>query len=296
MKATKRNNRYNVSLLLLNCVLLLPMLTNAQEKLKARVAIQYINVMDTSRVVQISAKYKTDNGFEKASGVEFTVYRTDSEDSLVYLGKSSTNDAGEAKYTLEAEDLKRANVSDPITLTVKLENSSKFQDTENAITFSEAALRAEIVSVDSSYQIKATLADQAGNPVKGVPLSAGLQRMYGTLPIGEESYETDDNGSVLIPITERMPGVAGNLLYEVTLNESDEYGTIRALVSAPIGIAISDQSTFDHRTMWSPSAKVPLFLVITAVTIILAVWIPLIRLAVNLFRISKSSRWEKTSF
>lgn len=286
----KGTTLYNFRHIVVNCLLLIPMLGYAQnEKIKARVSVQYVNIMDTARVVQISAKYKTDNGFEKAPGVEFSVYKSASEDSLIYLGKSTTNDAGEAKYRLNAQDLKRINLADPLELNVKIENNNKFQDTENTISFSEATLRAEILLLDSSYQIKATLTDQTGNPLKGLPLSAGLKRMYGTLQIGEESYETDDNGTVLIPIAERMPGLEGNLIYEVALNESDAYGTIKALVSAPIGIPISDESTFDQRTMWSSPGKVPLFLVITALVIMLAVWIPLIMLAFNLFRISKSA-------
>ena len=73
---------------------------------------------------------------------------------------------------------------------------------------------------------------------------------------------TDDNGSIIVAVDNDIPGINGNLMIEVTLSDSDSYGTVKALVKAPYGTPIVEESTFDKRTMWSPRNKTPLFLLI----------------------------------
>ena len=112
--------------------------------------------------------------------------------------------------------------------------------------------------------------------------------MYAPLQVADESYDTDESGSVIVPIKEPMPGIDGNLTFEVVLDESDLYGTVTAIVTAPIGIPIVEKSTFDQRTLWSPPTKAPLYLLIFPSVIILSVWGPILLLVFNLYKISKS--------
>jgi hypothetical protein len=63
---------------------------------------------------------------------------------------------------------------------------------------------------------------------------------------------------------------------------------VKALVNAPIGVPIVDESTFDERTMWSPRSKTPLFLLIFPNLIILGIWGLIIYLILNLFKLKKS--------
>ena len=256
-------------------------------KYKARVSLMYTHIMDKESYIAISAKYKGENGFAQAADLEFSVYQMDeSTDSLAYLGKVKTNSDGKAKFNVPADLPKNSN--DAFNYIVRIENDKRFEDGEASVSFSYASLSAEITKIDSVNTISAILTDGAGNPVQGELLKVGLKRLYGSLQIGEDSYETDADGAILVPIEKPMPGVDGNLTYEVVLSESDTYGTIKAEVNAPIGIPIVDQSTFDERTMWSPPTKTPLYLLIFPNLIILSVWIPLLILTINLYRISKS--------
>jgi hypothetical protein len=92
----------------------------------------------------------------------------------------------------------------------------------------------------------------------------------------------------MVEIEKGLPGVDGILTFEVVLEESDEYGTVKALVQAPIGKLIVDESTFDERTMWSPRNKTPLFLLIFPNVLTLGIWGIIVYLIINLFKISKS--------
>jgi hypothetical protein len=77
-------------------------------------------------------------------------------------------------------------------------------------------------------------------------------------------------------------------MIEVVLNESDTYGTVKALVNAPVGTPIVDESTFDERKMWSPRSKTPIFLLIFPNLLIFGIWGLIIYLFVNLIKISKA--------
>ncbi|AFL83928.1 hypothetical protein Belba_1301 [Belliella baltica DSM 15883] len=257
------------------------------EKYRARVSLEHVKVMNGEAYIDISAKYKGEDGFETATDLEFNVYRLMNEDSLMYLGQARTNDAGRAKFFLK-DTMKHSDTTGIYTYTVAIEDNDRFRDTDQSISFSEAGLSVDITMVDSVYYMSAILTDAAGNPLQGEFLKVGLIRLYGSLPIGEDNYETDENGSILVPIEERMPGLGGELTFEVVLKESEAYGTIRAAISAPIGIPIVDESTFDERTMWSPRVKTPYYLLIFPNLIIFGVWIPIVFLIFNLYRILKS--------
>lgn len=268
---------------ILSILLLIVTSANSQDKMKARVSVQYINVMNVEAYISLSVKYKSANGFEPVTGVEFHIYQKLSEDSLVQLGSATTNETGNAKFVLDEEP-----ESDTKIFVVRLEGNSTYSDLESELTIHRVVLSATLETIDSVNQITATLTDASGQPLTGQSLKVQLQRMYAPLTIGEESYETDENGSIVVPIEETMPGIDGNLTFEVVLSESDEYGTVKALVTAPIGTPVVDQSTFDERTMWSPPTKTPYYLLIFPNLIILGVWVPILFLVINLFRISNA--------
>jgi len=258
------------------------------DKIKARVSVQYNKIMNQESFISISAKYKGENGFEPATNVEFHAYQKISEDSLLHLGTVTTNTFGAAKFPLSENQNSITSVDSNFTFLVRIENDPKFSDAETELTISDANLVAGIETVDSVNQITATLTDATGQPLAGQPLRVQLQRMFGPLSIGEESYETDENGAITVPIEEPMPGINGVLTFEIVLNESDEYGTVKAIIDAPIGIPIADHSTYDKRTMWSPPSKTPYYLLIFPNLIILGVWVPILILIINLSRISRA--------
>ena len=265
--------------------------SSKDEKYRARISLERVKVMNDQSYINISVKYKGEDGFEPANDLTLSVYRRVNEDSLVSLGQVITNSDGMAKFLME-DVIKTFDTTGVYSYTVAIEDDERFRDADKTISFSEANLLIKIIMIDSVYNISATLTDEKGDYLQGEFLQVGLKRLYGSLVIGQDNYETDEKGTILVPLEERMPSLNGNLTFEVVLKESDVYGTVKASVSAPIGIPIEDESTFDKRTMWSPPNKVPLYLLIFPNLIILGVWIPLLLLTFNLYRISKSKKVE----
>ena len=271
-------------------LLLLANATFAQNtKHKARLSAQYTKIINRETFIALSAKYKGENGFEPASGLTLQVYKKMPDDSLFYLGAATTNPEGNTKFILKDSSLTKTKEVFVFTYVVKIENQPTYEDSEAEINVSDANLSAAVETIDSINQISARLTDGLGQPLAGQPLKVQLQRMYAPLPIGEDSYETDEKGSITVPIEAPMPGVNGELTFEVVLNESEAYGTVKALVTAPIGTPIVDQSTFGKRTLWSPPSRAPYYLLIFPNLIIIGVVLPILLLIINLFRISKAN-------
>jgi len=119
-------------------------------------------------------------------------------------------------------------------------------------------------------------------------LNVQVQRLFRPLRIGPEFNSTDESGTIIVPIEEGIPGVDGMLTFEVVLKDNDDYGTVKAQVTAALGTPVVDESTFDERTMWSPRNKTPLFLLIVPNLITLGIWGIIIYLILNLVKIKKS--------
>lgn len=273
---------------ILPALLFLSVVATGQDKIRTRVSVQYIKIMKQESFISISAKYKNKNDIEPAPNLEFHIYQKVIEDSLLYLGIATTNTNGKAEFILSKNLDSILSKNSMYAFVIKLENNPRFSDVETELTISDVNLIPSLETVDSINYLTATLTNATGQPLPGQLLKVQLQRMFAPLLIGKKSYETDENGSIQVVLEEPMPGQDGVLTFEIVLSESEEYGTIKALISAPIGIPVIDQSTFDKRTMWSPPAKAPYYLLIFPNLIILGVWIPILILLFNLSRISKS--------
>lgn len=258
----------------------------AQDKKNMNLAVQYLKIMKEESQLKIAAQFKGDNGFEPCKYIYFNVYKTDTIDDTksVRIGKILTNSVGRALFSIPKNFVGASGV-----YTVKVEDNKFFEDKEEMAIVKDATIEASIEKEDGIYTIKARLTDSNNEPIAGESLEVGLKRLFGTMPIGEEeSYETDEDGSIAVPIDAGLTGVDGKLNFQVVLSESDVYGTLINNQNTKFGKPIVDQSTFNQRTMWSPPTKTPLFLWIIPNTILISIWSILLFLVFNLFKIYKS--------
>tara|TARA_R110000787_G_scaffold84610_1_gene181230 strand:+ start:15328 stop:16194 length:867 start_codon:yes stop_codon:yes gene_type:complete len=259
---------------------------NAQNKV--RLKAQYNKIMDSVSYVDIVATSKIDKENVNVSDIEIFVFN-ELEDDNIELGKLITNHNGKGRFIIENLNAIQTDSSNTFNLLFTFKGNETFKRAKKGISFKNAEITAKIVVKDSINYVEATLTDLGVHiPIVEQGLTIRVQRLFGPLILGKEFNNTDDDGSILVPIEEGIPGVNGNLIFEVVLKDSDDYGTVKALIKSSIGTPIVDESTFNERTMWSTRDKTPIFLLIFPNLLIFGIWGLIIYLIVNLFKISKS--------
>ncbi len=196
---------------------------------------------------------------------------------------------GESRFTLNGLDAIRPDSTNTYTVVVSFEGNDMYKPASKSISFKDAIIKAKIVAKDSVNYISASLQDSdTQSPISDENLKIQVQRLFRPLVLGDPFNKTDEEGSILVPIEDNIPGVGGNLILEVVLQDHDEFGTVKSIVHAPIGVQFEYESTFDQRTMWSPRNKTPLFLLILPNIITFGMWGFIAYLILNLFKIVKS--------
>lgn len=258
------------------------------KKNKVRLKAQYVKIMDGEIYLDISATSKIKKQHIKVSNIELTVFN-EVNDEKTKVGKITTNTKGKCKFKFKNLNSIQPDSTSTYNLLISFKGNETFKKAKKSIRFKDATINAKLITKDSINYITATLIDPKTNsPIVGESLNVQVQRLFNPLQIGKEFNNTDDDGTIIVPIEEGIPGINGNLTIEVVLNDSDDFGTIKTIINAPIGNPIIDESTFNQRTMWSPRNKTPLFLLIFPNLLIFGVWGLILYLIANLFKINKN--------
>ncbi len=272
------------------------------DKTSARLTVEHVKIMNENSSLNIKAIFKGEEGYEPCENLNFTIYKINEveeiseedseavseEDSEAVseekIGEVKTNQEGKASFVIPSQF-----VTPLATYSIRIENSDIYKDNEEDVTVMDANLEASVEEIDSVYHIKARFVSVENGPLAEQTLKVGLKRLFGSLSIGEDdSYETDEDGAILVPIEDGLTGVDGKLTFQVTLKGNDDYGTIIAFVKSDIGVPVKDESTFYQRTLWSPPTKTPILLLILPNVILFGIWGILVLLVINLFKIYKS--------
>jgi len=258
------------------------------KKNKARLNVQYVKIMGGEIYFDIKASSRVNKKTVKISDIEINIFN-ELEDESIDLGKTVTNMEGESRFKLKNLNLIKPDSSNTYNILFTFKGNDSFKKAKRSISFKDAIIEAKIISKDSLNYVSATLIDtETDSPIADENLTVQVQRLFKPLRIGEEFNNTDDDGKIIVPIEHGIPGIDSNLTFEVVLNESDDYGTVKSLVSGQVGVPIVDESTYDQRTMWSPRNKTPIFLLIFPNLIIIGIWGIIVYLILNLFKLSKS--------
>ncbi|MFT5567844.1 MAG: hypothetical protein ACI81Y_002801 [Glaciecola sp.] len=261
----------------------------AQEvkKNKLRINAQYVKISNGESYFDIKASARVEKKNVAVSGIEINVSNT-SEGGQIELGKTVTNHNGKTKFILKDFNALNSDTTGIFNIVISFKGNEMYTRAKRSISFRDVNLSAAVVVKDSINYIKARLTDVDDNPIAELPLKIEVQRLIRNYLLGKEFNLTDENGGIFVPIEEQFPGVEGKLIFEVVLDENDDFGTVKTLVEANIGIPIVDESTFNERTMWSTRDKTPIFLLIFPNILIIGTWGLILYLIINLFKISKA--------
>ncbi|MGB5665174.1 hypothetical protein [Eudoraea sp.] len=258
------------------------------KKNSVRLKADYFKIMEGEIYIKIKATSKIENQNIEVPNLDITVYNEVNDEEIV-LGNTITNNKGESRFIIENLNTIKADSTNTYNLGVSFKGNEAFKRASRSISFKNADIKANLVKKDSINYISATLSDTSADSVLAEKsLVIQVQRLFSPLKIGEEFNFTDENGTIFVPIEDGIPGLDGNLNIEVVLQDSDDYGTVKAIINAPIGKPIVEESTFDQRTLWSPRSKTPIFILFFTGGLIFGTWGIIIYLITNLFKISKN--------
>ncbi|WP_242117192.1 hypothetical protein [Aestuariivivens sediminicola] len=258
------------------------------KKNTVRLKVDYIKIMDSMSYFNIKAFSRVNRENVDVSDIDLTVYN-ELDDENVELGSTTTDRNGECKFVLKNFNTIASDSTGTYNFVVKFKGDDTYKKASKSVSFKDASIETNLTTKDSINYLSAVLKETKTDSVLSDQLlNVQVQRLFRPLKIGKEFNITDENGSVIVSIDNDIPGINGNLMIEVVLSDSESYGTVKALVKAPFGTPIVEESTFDKRTMWSPRNKTPLFLLIFPNLIIFGIWGFIIYLFYNLFKISKS--------
>ena len=252
---------------------------NAQESTEKKPLFVYIGYYQSNNQLpklKISTKTKNGRKFEIAEGITVNVFLNE-ESPDGFLGQVTTNLWGEAWVPVSSKFKPAIDNSPTLNFVATATNNKGFEDTSTELEISKAKIQLELKEEDSVRTISATLLaleDSVWMPVPEAEIKLIAKRMLKDLPVGEdESYETDEEGSVSSEYTMQLPGdETGKLILGAKIVDNDSYGTIEATQEVNWGVPLKKDDSFLKRTLWSTRDKTPWWLLIFPNLIITGVW------------------------
>ena len=214
--------------------------------------------------------------------VEFFALTDSSETSL---GKATTNDKGIATLTIKPDNVPR-DTSGRMYLMAQFAGNEEFEESDDDIEILPARIVLEPIEEDSSRAIQITLlsGDEA---VADENVSLFVQRMFSRLKVGEAT--TDEDGTATINVPMDLPGDAeGKLEIIALLEDHDDFGSVRGLLTPAWGDPVSDLSQKLPRALWSPYP--PLWMILTFLVLMVTVWGHYVIIFLKLQKVKKEGK------
>jgi len=240
---------------------------------------------DNSVDLKTSVKAKINGTLTSLPGlrIEFTI----GADSIAKkLGEAITDSKGVAILNCKPDQL-TADAEGKLNFNASFAGKDSLEAAKEIVAVKRARLEITPVKEDSLLTVKIKLVDLstgAETPVPETDLGVFVNRMFSALKLGEG--KTDETGEASVEIPNNLPGDAkGNITLLARLDDNEVYGNLEAAVTQQWGVPVSDEVKKLPRALWSPYP--PMWMLITFVILMSAVWGHYIVIIVQLFRLRK---------
>ncbi len=250
-------------------------------------AIELISIQKGDSSVDLKAivKAKVDGKMRKLYGLKAVFYMiTDSAETAV--GTVVTDRNGFAILNIKAGQLV-TNTDGTLHFKVSVAGPKNLEAGEGEVTVKRAMLIMTPVKEDNLLSVQLKLIDLSTGEEKPVPETAvGLfvKRSFYPMKLGEGN--TDENGEASIEVPNNLPGdPLGNITLLGKLDENETYGYLETASTQKWGVAVSNRIEDQPRALWS--SHPPLWMLITFIILMTAVWGHYIVIVYELFRLRK---------
>jgi hypothetical protein len=262
-------------------------------EVKSLLSLQYHLVNNQLPYITAIAKTKTGKKLEPAPGVSVSIWLDSNANNSTFLGKIKTNSYGIASTSLNVNLAEQWKISPNHTFYASADSSGIFMPAETEISITRVKIEMDTVSDDESKSITVKvlkLVDSSWVPVPEAEVKLGVKRISGELPVGEEeNYTTDSTGAFTAEFKRiDLPGDKnGRLVLVARIENNEELGSASAELHVPWGKYFERTSDFNRRSLWGTRDKAPVWLLVIAFSIIIAVWSVIVYLARQIFLIKK---------
>ncbi len=249
------------------------------------IAFVSIQKGDNSVDLKTNVTAKINGTLTKLSGlkIEFT---NGADSTAKKIGEAITDSKGVAILNCKADQL----VTDgegKLNFKASFAGKDSIEAAEEMVTVKRARLEITPVKEDSILTAKVKLIDLSTGsetPVDSTTLGVYVKRMFSALKLGEGT--TDEAGEATIEIPNNLPGDGnGSITLLARLEESETYGNLETSVVQPWGTLVSYELKQLPRALWSPHP--PIWMLVTFVILMSAVWGHYLVIIIQLFRLRK---------
>jgi hypothetical protein len=250
-------------------------------------SIELISIQKGDSSVDLKAvvKAKVEGKMRKLYGLKAQFFLvTDSAETV--LGTIVTDRNGFAILNIKGSQLV-TNADGTLHFKVSVGGPKNMEVGEGEVTVKRAMLVLTPVKEDNLLSVQLKLVDLSTGEEKPVPETAvGLfvKRSFYPLKLGEGN--TDENGEATIEVPNNLPGdPLGNITLLGKLDESETYGYLETASTQKWGVAVSNRIEDQPRALWS--SHPPLWMLITFIILMTAVWGHYIVIVYELIRLRK---------
>ena len=161
-----------------------------------------------------------------------------------------------------------------------------------------AALKVKVLTtwIKEKEQIQTVILaakEDVNQPVAGVEVKLFVKRYFGNLLI-DEARNTDAAGKVLFNFPKDLPGdSAGYVNLIAKLSDESKFGEAKSDTILAIGVPTYRPPLNESRAMWNVVQKTPIWLLLTYIFVVLAVWGFIFYVALQIRTIYKAGIKEK---
>ena len=270
-----------------------------ENKTETLITYRYFVKNNSLQYLFVQTKIKKNRKIEVLRGVTLKLYLNEAIPENL-IAKVRTNDKGEARAAIPVELKAVWDSSSTHKFLAVGDAASLGEEKTTELEITKAKIILDTINEEGTRSVTAqVLAFENGEwtPAPHVELKIGVRRLGGDLKIGdEESYTTDSLGQAVGEFQiDSLPAddAKGNIVLVAKTEENETYGDILVEKKVPWGMYFIRGDNFDNRSLWATRNKTPIWLLVMAYSIMVAVWGVIIYLIVQLIRIKRLGRETK---
>jgi hypothetical protein len=240
---------------------------------------------DNSYDLKVGMRAKVKGQFITLYKMKVSFFQVVNEEDIP-LGFKITDGSGKAVFNVKGDSLK-TDAEGKLNFKAVFAGNKAMESAEEVFSFKRARLEITPVKEDSLLTVQVKLVDVGTgqeSPVKEATVGIYVKRLFQAQKIGE--ITTDENGEGSLEFPNGLPGDAkGNLTLLARLDENEVYGNLETVSVQPWGLPVSDKPEDQPRALWSSNP--PIWMLITFIVLMLAVWGHYVVIVYELFRLRK---------